>query len=39
ERASGQIIQVELPKSVLEHVPLAKHDTVFVRPKDTKVFE
>jgi sulfate/thiosulfate transport system ATP-binding protein len=39
ERASGQVIQVEMPKSVLELVPLAKHDTVFVRPKHTKVFE
>jgi ABC-type sulfate/molybdate transport systems ATPase subunit len=39
ERASGQVIQVEMPKSVLELVPLAKYDTVFVRPKHTKVFE
>ena len=39
ERASGQILQVEIPKTVLDQFTLLKGETVYVRPKQTKVFE
>jgi sulfate transport system ATP-binding protein len=39
ERTSGQILQVEIPKSVLEQFSLHKGETIYVRPKQTKVFE
>lgn len=39
ERPNGQIIQVEIPSSALESTPIAKGDNIYVRPKQTKVFE
>lgn len=39
ERASGQILQVEIPKSVIDEFAIIKGDTIYVRPKQTKVFE
>ena len=39
ERAGGQLLQVEIPKTVLDQCAIAKGDTLYVRPKQTKVFE
>jgi sulfate transport system ATP-binding protein len=39
ERSGGQLLQVEIPKSVLEQFAITKGDTLYVRPKQTKVFE
>ncbi len=39
ERNNGSIVQVEIPKSVVDSMYIAKGDRVFVRPKNTKVFE
>jgi sulfate transport system ATP-binding protein len=39
ERSGGQLLQVEIPKSVLDFHTIIKGDTLFVRPKQTKVFE
>jgi sulfate transport system ATP-binding protein len=39
ERSSGPVLQVEIPKSVLDRLQIAKGDLLFVRPKQTKVFE
>ncbi len=39
ERPNGQIIQVEIPASALDSTPIAKGDKIYVRPKQTKVFE
>ncbi|MCD6034288.1 MAG: sulfate transporter ATP-binding protein [Rickettsiales bacterium] len=39
ERSGGQILQVEIPKSILDQYSIIKGDVLFVRPKQTKVFE
>jgi sulfate transport system ATP-binding protein len=39
ERPSGQIIQAEIPKTVLDADAMKKGDKVYVRPKQTRVFE
>lgn len=39
ERSGGQLLQVEIPKSVLDELKIVKNDALFVRPKQTKVFE
>ena len=39
ERASGEFLQVEVPKSVVDHLAIAKGDKLYVRPKQTRVFE
>lgn len=39
ERSGGQLLQVEVPKSVLNEFSVNKGDELFVRPKQTKVFE
>lgn len=39
ERSGGQILQVEIPKSVLDQFLIVKGDVLYVRPKQTKVFE
>jgi sulfate transport system ATP-binding protein len=39
ERPSGQIIQAEIPKNALDTDGMVKGDKVYVRPKQTKVFE
>ena len=39
ERKSGDIIQAEVPKDVVDMLQIKKSDAVFVRPKNTRVFE
>ena len=39
ERHNGQILTAELPKEVVDMLAVAKHDNIFVRPKNTRVFE
>lgn len=39
ERSGGRLLQVEIPKSVLDYYAIVKNDTIYVRPKQTKVFE
>jgi sulfate/thiosulfate transport system ATP-binding protein len=39
ERSGGQLLQVEIPKSLLDQFAIVKGDTLYVRPKQTKVFE
>lgn len=39
ERSGGQLLQVEIPKSVLDQLAIVKNDILYVRPKQTKVFE
>ncbi len=39
ERECGQILQVEVPKTVLDQFSIHKGEVVYVRPKQTKVFE
>lgn len=39
ERKNGAVLQVEVPKSVMDGMQIAKGDELFVRPKNTKVFE
>lgn len=39
ERPNGQIIQAEVPKTALDNDKMSKGDKVYVRPKQTKVFE
>lgn len=39
ERSSGQILQVEIPKNVIDEFKIIKGDTLYVRPKQTRVFE
>jgi sulfate transport system ATP-binding protein len=38
-RALSRIIQVEIPKSILDSYKITKGDKLYVRPKQTKVFE
>jgi hypothetical protein len=39
ERASGELLQVEVPKSVVDNLAIRKADRLYVRPKHTRVFE
>jgi sulfate/thiosulfate transport system ATP-binding protein len=39
ERANGKLLQVEVPKSVLDQFSISKGETVYVRPKQIKVFD
>ena len=39
ERKNGTIIQVEVPKSVVDQFKLKRNDSILVRPKTIKVFE
>ena len=39
ERANGSSLQAEIPKATLDELNLKKFDTVFVRPKEIKIFE
>lgn len=38
ERAGGQVLQVEIPMSVIKELEIVKGDSLLVRPKQTKVF-
>ncbi len=39
QRTNGQLLQVEISKGVLDSIGINKGDTLFVRPKQTRVFE
>ncbi len=39
QRRNGSILQVEVPKSIVDSLNIRRHDQVFVRPKNTRVFE
>lgn len=39
ERKSGQLIQAEIPKSIITELEVKKGDKVFMRPESMKVFE
>lgn len=39
ERNNGALLQVEVPKSVIDAQQIVKGDTLFIRPKEVKVFE
>jgi len=39
QRASGQLLQVEISKGVCDLLTIRKGDILFVRPKQTRVFE
>lgn len=39
ERSNGNILQVEILKSVFERLSINKGESLYVRPKQTKVFE
>lgn len=39
ERPNGQLLQVEISKGVLDLIGIAKGDALYVRPKETRVFE
>jgi sulfate transport system ATP-binding protein len=39
ERRNGVVIQAEIPKEVLDRHKIQKYDEVFVRPKNTRIFE
>ncbi len=39
ERKNGKLIQVEIPKSVIDSLQIKKNDNILVRPKSVKVFE
>jgi sulfate transport system ATP-binding protein len=38
-RKNGLILQAEVPKTILDSLAIRKHDDIFVRPKEVKVFE
>ncbi len=38
-RRNGQLIQVEVPKSIMDKYEVKKNDLLYVRPKTMKVFE
>lgn len=39
QRANGQLLQVEVPKSIVDRMAIQKGKLLFVRPKQTRVFE
>jgi sulfate/thiosulfate transport system ATP-binding protein len=39
ESNNGRVLQAEVPKSVLDKLTITRDDTLFVRPKETKIFE
>lgn len=39
ERKSGLVLQAEVPKPLLDTLAIKKGDDIFVRPKNTRVFE
>ncbi len=39
QRKNGGILQVEVPKTIIDQLSIAKGDTLLVRPKDVRVFE
>jgi len=39
ERLSGQGLTAEVPKQIIDMLDIKKHDEVFIRPKETRVFD
>ena len=39
QRKNGTILQAEIPKTIVDSLTIRKHDQVFVRPKNVRVFE
>ncbi|MDE3060131.1 MAG: sulfate ABC transporter ATP-binding protein [Pseudomonadota bacterium] len=39
QRKNGLILQAEVPKTIVDQLGIKKHDQVFVRPKNVRVFE
>lgn len=39
ESNTGRVLQAEVPKSVIDKLTITRNDTLFVRPKATKIFE
>lgn len=39
QRKNGSIIQVEVPKTIIDQLAIKKGDELFVRPKNVRVFE
>jgi sulfate/thiosulfate transport system ATP-binding protein len=39
QRRNGSILQAEVPKSIVDSLNIRKQDQIFVRPKNTRVFE
>ncbi len=39
QRRNGLILQAEIPKTIIDQLAIKKHDQIFVRPKDVRVFE
>ena len=39
ERRNGSVLTVEVAKDVVDMLELNKHDTLLVRPKQTRVFD
>jgi sulfate/thiosulfate transport system ATP-binding protein len=39
QRKNGSILQAEVPKTIIDSLNIRRHDQVFVRPKNTRVFE
>ncbi len=39
QRQNGIILQAEVPKTIIDSLTIRKHDKIFVRPKNVRVFE
>ncbi len=39
QRQNGIILQAEVPKTIVDSLTIRKHDKIFVRPKNVRVFE
>ena len=39
KRRNGSMLQAEIPKTIVDSLTITKHDRVFVRPKEVRVFE
>ncbi len=39
QRKNGTVLQAEIPKNIVDSLPIKKGDTVFVRPKEVRIFE
>jgi sulfate transport system ATP-binding protein len=39
QRSNGSIIQAEVPKAIIDQLAISKHDRLYVRPKNVRVFE
>jgi hypothetical protein len=39
QRKNGVILQVEVPKTIIDSLAIKKGDEVFVRPKNVRIFE